>query len=113
VVLAAGPQRASSALRVLDMIAAAASLSAVALVVPVWGAVDGRLRRPGAFRVQALGMLGFGGLALAGLVVDPDLGRYLVAAGFSCTVFGTSSTSSSTGSRPAPMPSGAPSSTSS
>jgi Ni/Fe-hydrogenase subunit HybB-like protein len=27
-------------------------------------------------------MVGFGVLALAGLVVDPDLGRYLVAAGF-------------------------------
>jgi hypothetical protein len=27
-------------------------------------------------------MLGFGALALAGLVVDPDLGRYLVAAGW-------------------------------
>jgi hypothetical protein len=54
----------------------------VALLVLVWGAVDGRLRRPDPFRVQALGMLGFGALALAGLVVDPDLGRYLVAAGW-------------------------------
>jgi Ni/Fe-hydrogenase subunit HybB-like protein len=27
-------------------------------------------------------MLGFGALALAGLAVDPDLGRYLVAAGW-------------------------------
>ena len=27
-------------------------------------------------------MVGFGGLALAGLAVDPDLGRYLVAAGW-------------------------------
>jgi hypothetical protein len=26
--------------------------------VLVWGAVDGRLRRPDPFRVQALGMLG-------------------------------------------------------
>jgi hypothetical protein len=39
------------ALRALDMIAPAAVLSAVALVVLVWGAVDGPLRRPGAFRV--------------------------------------------------------------
>jgi hypothetical protein len=70
------------ALRVLDVIAPAAVFSAVALVVLVWGAVDGQLRRPDPFRLQALGMLGFGALALAGLVVDPDLGRYLVAAGW-------------------------------
>jgi hypothetical protein len=70
------------ALRALDVIAPAAVYSAVALIVLVWGAVDGQLRRPDPFRVQALGMLGFGALALAGLVVDPDLGRYLVAAGW-------------------------------
>jgi hypothetical protein len=50
--------------------------------VLVLGALDGQLRRPDPFRVHALGMLGFGALALAGLVVDPDLGRYLVAAGW-------------------------------
>lgn len=66
----------------LDLITPAAVFTAVALVVLVWGAVDGQLRRPGTFRVQALGMLGFGALALAGLAVDPDLGRYLVAAGW-------------------------------
>ncbi|HCT76184.1 MAG TPA: hypothetical protein DGT23_06240 [Micromonosporaceae bacterium] len=71
-----------AALRVLDVIAPAAVLSAMALIVLVWGAIDGQLRRPDPFRVQALGMLGFGALSLAGLVVDPDLGRYLVAAGF-------------------------------
>jgi hypothetical protein len=70
------------ALRVLDVIAPAAVLSAVALLVLVWGAVDGRLGRADPFRVQALGMLGFGALAVAGLAVDPELGRYLVAAGF-------------------------------
>jgi hypothetical protein len=70
------------ALRVLDVIAPAAVLSAVALLVLVWGAADGRLRRLDPFRVQALGMLGFGALALVGLAVDPDPGRYLVAAGW-------------------------------
>jgi hypothetical protein len=70
------------ALRALDVIAPAAVFTAVALVVLVWGAVDGQLGRSDPFRVQALGMLGFGALALAGLVVDPDLGRYLVAAGW-------------------------------
>jgi hypothetical protein len=69
-------------LRVLDVIAPGAVLSAVALVVLVWGAVDGQLRKPDPFRVQVLGMLGFGVIALAGLVVDPELGRYLVAAGW-------------------------------
>jgi hypothetical protein len=70
------------ALRVLDVIEPAAVYAAVALVVLVWGAVDGQLRRPDPFRVQALGMLGFGAITLAGLVVDPELGRYLVAAGW-------------------------------
>jgi hypothetical protein len=69
-------------LRLLEVIAPAAVLSAVALVVLVWGGVDGQLRRPDPFRVQVLGMLGFGAIALAGLVVDPDLGRWLVAAGY-------------------------------
>ena len=70
------------ALRALDVIAPAAVFSAVALIVLVWGTIDGQLRRPDPFRVQALGMLGFGTLALAGLVADPDLGRYLVATGW-------------------------------
>ena len=70
------------ALRAVDVIAPAAVFSAVALVVLVWGAVDGQLRRPDPFRIQALGMLGFGAVGLAGLVMDPDLGRYLVAAGW-------------------------------
>jgi hypothetical protein len=69
-------------LRALDVLTPAAGLSAVALVVLVWGAIDGQLRRPEPFAVQALGMVGFGALALAGLAVDPDLGRYLVAAGW-------------------------------
>jgi hypothetical protein len=69
-------------LRMLDLLALPAGLAAVALVVLVWGAVDGQLRGPDPFRVQALGMLGFGALALAGLVVDPDLGTWLVAAGW-------------------------------
>jgi hypothetical protein len=69
-------------LRVLDVIAPAAVLSAMALIVLIWGAVDGQLYRDGAFRVQVLGMLIFGALALAGLLMDPGLGRYLVAAGW-------------------------------
>lgn len=70
------------ALRALDMVAPSAVFVTVALIVLVWGAVRGKLHRPGMFRVQALGMVGFGALALVGLAVDPDLGRYLVAAGW-------------------------------
>lgn len=69
-------------LRVLDVVAVPAVFAAMALAVMVWGAVAGDLRRSGTFQVQALGMIGFGALALAALVVEPDLGRYLVAAGW-------------------------------
>ncbi|WP_049566097.1 hypothetical protein [Nonomuraea sp. SBT364] len=69
-------------LRMLDVVQPATVLTAIALVVLVWAGVDGQLRRDGTFRVQALGMLLFGGLALAGLAVDPELARYLVAAGW-------------------------------
>jgi hypothetical protein len=68
-------------LRALDVIVPSAVFAAVALVVLVWGAIDGQLRRSGALQVQVLGMLGFGAVALVGLIVEPDLGRYLVAAG--------------------------------
>lgn len=69
-------------LRLLDVIAPAAVLVAIALIVLVWAAVDRQLQRSALFQVQALGMLGFGALALIGLAVDPQLGRYLVAAGW-------------------------------
>jgi hypothetical protein len=69
-------------LRVTGVLPPPAVLSAIALVVLVWGAVDGQLRRADPFRVQALGMLGFGAVTLAGLAADPDLGRFLVAAGY-------------------------------
>jgi hypothetical protein len=47
-------------------------LSVLALGVLAWGVVDGQLVRSGVVGVQALGMVGFGALALAGLAVDPD-----------------------------------------
>jgi hypothetical protein len=64
----------------VDGIPLPAVLAAIALVVLVWSAVDGQLFRSGEFQLQALGMIGFGALALVGLVVDPDVGRYVVAA---------------------------------
>jgi hypothetical protein len=81
VVLAVG-MTAFVALRALEVVAPSAVFVTVALLVLVWGGVRGQLHRSGMFRVQALGMVGFGGLALVGLAVDPDLGRYLVAAGW-------------------------------
>jgi hypothetical protein len=65
-----------------DAVDPAALLSAAALVVLAWSVVDGQLFRSGVFRVQALGMVGFGALALVGLAVDPELGSWLVAAGW-------------------------------
>ncbi|MER5650168.1 hypothetical protein [Streptosporangium sp. NPDC002524] len=70
------------ALRWLDVIEPAVVFSAVALIVLLWSVVDGHMFRSGTFRVQALGMLAFGALGLIGLAVHPDLGRYLVAAGW-------------------------------
>jgi uncharacterized membrane protein HdeD (DUF308 family) len=73
-------------LRIVDVIAPSIVFVAVALIVLVWGAIDGQLHRPGGsttmFRAQALGMIGFGGLALVALAVDTEAGRYLVAAGW-------------------------------
>ena len=69
------------ALWAVDVVAPSAVVVAVALLVLVVGAVRGQLAS-GTFRLQAWGMLGFGAVALAGLAVDPDLGRYVVAAGW-------------------------------
>ncbi|MFI7444152.1 hypothetical protein [Nonomuraea indica] len=66
-------------LRTLDVVPTPAVLAGVALAVLVWGAVSRDLRRSGAFRAQALGVLAFGALALTALAAEPDLGRYLVA----------------------------------
>lgn len=70
------------ALRALNIVSPTAVYAGVAVIVLVWGALDGRLRRPDAFRIQALGMIGFGVLSMVGLIVDPELARYVVAAGF-------------------------------
>ncbi|WP_223166597.1 hypothetical protein [Nonomuraea sp. SYSU D8015] len=70
------------ALRILDVVSPAAVLSGMALIVLIWAAIDGQLRGSEQFRIQALGMFVFAAIALAGLVLDPDIGRYLVAAGW-------------------------------
>lgn len=61
-------------------VSTAAVLAALSAAVLVWGALKGEAHRPGPFRVQVLGAIGFGALAAVGLAVDPDVGRYAVAA---------------------------------
>lgn len=70
------------ALQRSDVVTPSVVLVTAALALMVWGAFRGRLHRPGMFRLQALGMIGFGAVALIGLAVSPDLCRYLVAAGW-------------------------------
>jgi hypothetical protein len=69
-------------LQALDLVSPAAVLVSASLLVMVWGAVRAELRKPGMFRVQVLGAVGFGALALTGLSTDPAIGLYLVAAGW-------------------------------
>jgi len=69
-------------LRALDAVPPSVVFSGAALAVLVWSVFDGELRDSRVFRAQALGMLAFGALALAGLLAEPDLGRYLIAAGW-------------------------------
>ena len=72
---------AFAALRLQDWIDPVVAFSVAALALVLWGAVRGQLRR-GAFVVEMAGMVGFTALALAAVSVDPDLGRYIVAAGW-------------------------------
>ncbi|WP_328492322.1 hypothetical protein OHS59_05840 [Streptomyces sp. NBC_00414] len=70
------------ALGAQDLVSQPVALITLALAVLVWGAVRGTPHGRAAFGIQAAGTLAFGALALVGLAVDPDLGRYLVAAGW-------------------------------
>lgn len=69
------------ALRLLDRVEPFVILLAAALAVVIWGGGHGRHRERD-FRLQLAGTAGFAALALAGLAVDPDFARYLVAAGW-------------------------------
>ena len=57
-------------------------LPLLALSYLVFGAARGQLRRPGVLRLQTIGLLGFTGLTLVALSVDPLIGQYIVAAGW-------------------------------
>lgn len=68
-------------LRALDVVDMTVVIMAVALAASIWGAGHGR-HRERAFQVQVVGMVGFGAVALAGLAVEPEISRYVVAAGW-------------------------------
>ena len=68
-------------LRLQDRVEPAAVLLAVALLAVLWGAVRGRAGQP-SFLLQIAGLGAYAGLALAGLALAPDVGRYVVAAGW-------------------------------
>ncbi|MQY06545.1 hypothetical protein [Actinomadura macrotermitis] len=66
----------------LDVAPVSTVLAGIALVLLVWGAIGGSPHGRAVFGVQAAGMIGFGALAAAGLLLEPEAGRYLVAAGW-------------------------------
>ncbi|MFF9037806.1 hypothetical protein ACF090_20320 [Streptomyces sp. NPDC014892] len=98
-VLAAGASFAF-ALQALDLVSPAGVMVGTALAVLLWGAARHAIRNTprsaprstaGAtphstpvFAVQAAGTVVFGALAVTGLILDADLGRYLIAAGWFC-----------------------------
>jgi hypothetical protein len=57
-------------------------LAIVGSAVLIWGALHKRLQDNDPFRLQALGMLGFAIFAFAGLFLNVDIARYVVAAGW-------------------------------
>jgi hypothetical protein len=64
-------------LRLTGALAPSVLMAAIALVVLLWPG-----GRSGELGLQTLGMVFFGALAAAGLILDPHVGRYLVAAGW-------------------------------
>jgi hypothetical protein len=70
------------ALRLQDWVDPVVAWLVAALALVLWGAVRGQPRRRGALVVEMAGMVGFTAIALAAVSVDPDLGRYIVAAGW-------------------------------
>ncbi|NNN37624.1 hypothetical protein HLK59_46350 [Streptomyces sp. S3(2020)] len=66
-------------LQALDLVSPAGAMVGIALGVLLWGLVRGAPHPPA---VQAVGVAVFGALAVTGLAVDPEAGRWLVAAGW-------------------------------
>lgn len=66
-------------LQALDLVSPAGVMVGIALGVLLWGLVRGA---PHPLALQAVGVAVFGALAVTGLLVDPEVGRWLVAAGW-------------------------------
>ena len=79
--IAVGVVAAYAALRMQNWVDLLVVLVAAAIALVFWGALRGQLRR-GALVVEAAGMVGFTAISLAALSADPDLGRWVVAAGW-------------------------------
>lgn len=73
---------AVSALRLQSWVEPWVVILAVALAFVLWGAARGQMWPPGTLMVETAGMVVFAGIALAAMSVNPDLGLYLVAAGW-------------------------------
>lgn len=72
----------ATVLRAQESIDPSTVLITLSAAVLLWGAARGLLAPPEAFVVQAVGMVAFAAIALVALAVDPELARYLVAAGW-------------------------------
>ncbi|MDX2828373.1 hypothetical protein PV416_46855 [Streptomyces ipomoeae] len=72
------------ALQLWDVVSPAGVMVAVSLAVLLWGAFRGTPHGRTVFGIQAASAMVFCALAVTGLLVDPDLGRYVVAAGWFC-----------------------------
>lgn len=81
-VVAVATVAAFAALRLQDWVDPVVAFLVAALALVLWGAVRGQLRRRGTLVVEMAGMVGFTAIALAAVSVDPNLGRYIVAAGW-------------------------------
>lgn len=68
-------------LRVLDLVPVAAVAVLLGVALLVWSATGGHAHRQDV-RTQALGLVGFTALAVTGLAIDPEIGLYVVAAGW-------------------------------
>jgi hypothetical protein len=69
-------------LRLQDAVDPALALIVAAVTLVAWGAVRGQLWPPGDLLTETIGMLLFTTIGLTALLIDPDLGRYLLAAGW-------------------------------
>ena len=73
---------ALAALRLQELVEPTVVLLAAALAFVLWGVARGQMWPPGALAVETAGMVLFAAVALAAASVEPDLGLYLVAAGW-------------------------------